>query len=195
MVLVRGAATTVVLAAVGGLLLLSAGPAEEPATPPQRGAASATAAQVRYQWPTGEPGKVLRPFVPPPEPWAAGHRGVDLALADGAPVHAAADGVVAFAGNVAGRGVVSVDHDDGVRTTYEPVAAVVRSGAPVDGGEVLGHLLGPGHCAPDACLHWGARRGRDDYIDPLSLLEPEVVIRLLPLHGRDRGRDLVVPGE
>lgn len=119
----------------------------------------------------------------PPEPWAAGHRGVDLALADGSAVRASADGVVAFAGRVAGRGVVSIDHADGVRTTYEPVSAVVGRGEQVSGGQVIGQVDGQGHCEPDHCLHWGARRGPDNYLDPLSLLTEEVVIRLLPLHG------------
>lgn len=182
--LVSGAASAVaVLAVVGGAALLVQPPVQAPAAAP-RPAVVAAAARVDYGWPTGEEGEVVRAFVAPPEPWAAGHRGVDLALAEGAVVRAAADGVVAFAGTVAGRGVVSVDHDDGVRTTYEPVTAVVRRGESVGAGDVLGHLAGLGHCAPDVCLHWGARRGRDDYLDPLSLLERDVVIRLLPEHGR-----------
>jgi murein DD-endopeptidase MepM/ murein hydrolase activator NlpD len=112
--------------------------------------------------------------------WAAGHRGVDLALPAGAPVAAAAAGTVAFAGPVAGRPVVAVVHPDGVRTTYEPVVPVVRPGQPVVAGEVLGHLGAPTHCDPDACLHWGARRGPDAYLDPLLLLVDRRV-RLYPV--------------
>ena len=41
---------------------------------------------------------------------------------------------------VAGRGVVSVDHPGGLRTTYEPVAATVARGDPVGAGAVLGRL-------------------------------------------------------
>lgn len=168
---------------IGGLVLVgqstAAGPVPE-AVPDVVGAE--VARRVTYGWPTGAAVEVLRGFTAPPEPWAAGHRGVDLALTDGAPVRAAADGVVAFAGMVAGRGVVSIDHDDGVRTTYEPLTPVVGRGTPVVGGQVIGQLSGPGHCEPATCLHWGARRGRDDYLDPLTLLEDEVVIRLLPHH-------------
>lgn len=179
-----GAATAAaVVAVVGGALLLGQPDAQAPTDGSGSHVRSASVGQrVEYGWPTGDPGDVVRPFAAPPEPWAAGHRGVDLALADGAPVRVAADGVVAFAGTVAGRGVVSVDHADGVRTTYEPVTAVVGRGDHLTGGQLLGRLSGVGHCAPGHCLHWGARRGSDDYLDPLSLLE-DGVMRLLPEHG------------
>ena len=53
---------------------------------------------------------------------------MDLGGAPGRPVLAAGDGVVVFAGMVAGRPVVSIDHADGLRTTYEPVAPAVGGG-------------------------------------------------------------------
>lgn len=174
------ATATAVVAVIGGAVLLL--PAEAPPAPAPQPALSA--ARVAYDWPTGVESEVVHPFLAPPEPWAAGHRGVDLAMAEGGSVRAAADGVVAFAGAVAGRGVVSIDHADGVRTTYEPVSAVVGRGERVSGGQLVGQLAGLGHCGPDPCLHWGARRGANDYLDPLDLLTEEVVIRLLPQHGR-----------
>lgn len=131
-----------------------------------------------YVWPTGTAVAVLRHFDPPAQPWASGHRGVDLELAEGAAVLAAGDGAVAFAGSVAGRGVVSIDHADGIRTTYEPVSAVVAAGDLVRAGQVIGYLAGD-HCAPASCLHWGARRGPQTYVDPMLLLRA-VVIRLFP---------------
>jgi murein DD-endopeptidase MepM/ murein hydrolase activator NlpD len=131
--------------------------------------------------PLGDPPRVSRPFDPPDSPYTAGHRGVDLAGSAGAAVHAAGGGVVVFAGMVAGRPVVSVDHPGGLRTTYEPVDPAVGAGARVDRGTVLG-VLAPGHagCPADACLHWGLRRG-EAYLDPLGLLRPPR-IRLLPLY-------------
>ncbi len=131
-------------------------------------------------WARPVEGSVTRPFDPPPDRYGAGHRGADLAGAPGSPVLAAGDGVVVFAGMVAGRPVVSVDHAGGLRTTYEPVDAVVGAGQPVARGTVLGTLAG-GHagCPVAACLHWGLRRG-EVYLDPLSLLEPPEV-RLLPM--------------
>ena len=123
---------------------------------------------------------VVRPFEAPAHRYGPGHRGVDLAAVPGDPVLAAGDGVVVFAGMVAGRPVVSVDHADGLRTTYEPVDPSVGAGQAVSRGQPIG-TLAAGHAGcPVACLHWGLRRG-EDYLDPLSLLRPPRV-RLLPWH-------------
>jgi murein DD-endopeptidase MepM/ murein hydrolase activator NlpD len=94
-------------------------------------------------------------------------------------VLAAGAGVVAFAGMVAGRPLVSVDHPGGLRTTYEPVDPTVAAGQAVARGSPIGTLL-VGHpgCPAAACLHWGVRRG-EVYLDPLTLLRA-VRIRLLP---------------
>ncbi|HLM03615.1 MAG TPA: M23 family metallopeptidase [Blastococcus sp.] len=123
---------------------------------------------------------VSRPFDPPPHPYGPGHRGVDLLSTPGVPVLAAGGGVVAFAGMVAGRPVVSVDHPGGLRTTYEPVDPSVGAGQPVARGSPIGTLVG-GHagCPREACLHWGLRRG-ETYLDPFLLLRPPEV-RLLPM--------------
>ncbi|WP_081697183.1 M23 family metallopeptidase [Actinomyces johnsonii] len=134
----------------------------------------------RYQWPTGAPATVVEGFDPPAVVWGRGHRGVDLAAAEGTQIRSAAAGTVVFAGTVAGRPVVSVDHGDGIRTTYEPVEPSVSAGETVDAGQVIGTLL-PGHRSDGVCaLHWGARTGPKTYIDPLRLLEP-AVIRLKPI--------------
>ncbi len=95
---------------------------------------------------------------------------------------AAGDGLVVYAGWMADRNLVSIEHAGGLRTTYEPVAPVVAVGDQVLRGQPIGHLE-PGHpgCTaepPGACLHWGARR-RLDYLDPLRLLGFGRV-RLLP---------------
>jgi hypothetical protein len=154
----------------------------DPADPHRRSrlAGSTTVASRHgFGWPlAGLPG-VLRGFDPPDRPYGPGHRGVDLGGAAGQPVLAAAAGVVVFAGDVAGRPVISVDHPNGLRTTYEPVAATVTPGERVARGHRLGTLR-PGHpgCPAAACLHWGVRRGTQ-YLDPLRLLSATPV-RLLP---------------
>ena len=136
-----------------------------------------------FRWPLDGTPPVLRRFDPPPQPWLPGHRGVDLGATPGAPVRSAGAGTVVFAGRVAGRGVVSVGHANGLRTTYEPVEALstLSAGDPVVAGEQIGALTA-GHpgCPATACLHWGLRRG-DEYLDPLLLLGLGRV-RLLPLH-------------
>ncbi|MGW6006214.1 M23 family metallopeptidase [Oerskovia enterophila] len=136
----------------------------------------------------GEP-VVLRPFLPPDQDWLAGHRGVDLGASPGSAVVAPDAGTVTFTGTVVDRGVVVVLHDDGLRTSLEPVTGSVGPGTRVARGEVVGTLEGgpdgdggasAGHCVPASCLHWGVRRG-ERYLDPLALLAPREPIVLLPL--------------
>ncbi|WIM66879.1 M23 family metallopeptidase [Corynebacterium breve] len=124
--------------------------------------------------------QVLRGADIPEKKWLPGHRGVDLALEVGAEVVASDDGIVAFAGRVAGTPVVSIDHADGIRTTYQPVHAVVAQGDEVAVGQVVGKLAHPVDGHPG--LHWGARTGPDEYLNPLTLLD-RPVIRLKPLDG------------
>ncbi len=124
--------------------------------------------------------EVGRPFEAPPHAFGPGHRGVDLVGVPGSQVVAAGDGVVAVAGMVAGRPVVSIAHGGGLRTTYEPVDPSVGAGQAVARGSPIG-ILSTGHagCPAAACLHWGLRRG-ETYLDPLALLRPPR-IRLLPM--------------
>ncbi|GAA4780120.1 hypothetical protein GCM10023329_31670 [Streptomyces sanyensis] len=142
-------------------------------------------------WPVGRPRPVvLRVWDPPPTPYAAGHRGVDLAAPAGSPVRAAAAGRVSFAGRVAGRGVLSIEvtgtGEPPLRLTHEPVRALVARGDEVAAGQTVGVLEeGRGHCSRN-CLHWGLLRG-EEYLDPLSLLPPGLLrrgpSRLLPVSG------------
>ena len=140
----------------------------------------------RHQWPTGGPVAVLERFSPPAQRWLAGHRGVDLALAAGSPVMASYEGVVAFSGVVATKPVVSIEHSypPGLRTTYEPVVGIVKAGQSVRAGQVIG-VLQAGHRSDGRdALHWGARFGRERYIDPLSLLRrPRIVLKPLARAG------------
>ena len=138
-----------------------------------------------WTWPVGsqpDQPRVLAEFAPPARDWLPGHRGVDLEARPGTPVRAAGSGVVVHAGPVADRGVVSLEHPGGVRTTYEPVLAEVSRGQVVRAGQVIGTVgrWSGRHpsCPEGGCLHWGARRGRV-YIDPRWLVDPPPV-RLLP---------------
>ncbi len=161
------------LTPVLAVLLLMAAPARATAAPDPVGV-----------WPLVPEPEVVAGFDPPDDPWGAGHRGVDLAGTPGQAVRAAMAGRVAYAGQLAGRGVVVVDHGE-TRTTYEPVAATVRVGDQVGAGAAIGRLDVPfSHCFPRACLHWGWRRG-ETYLDPLDLVGDTGPVRLLPL-WRDR---------
>lgn len=126
---------------------------------------------------------IERPFTAPSGQYSPGHRGVDLAAAPGAPVRAPAPGVVRFAGRVAGKLVVSIEHHDrilgrtGWRTTYEGIRATVRIGDIVERGEIIGTVAGlrsgRGHTPG---LHWGLRLGRT-YADPLLMLRRPVILK------------------
>jgi murein DD-endopeptidase MepM/ murein hydrolase activator NlpD len=121
-------------------------------------------------WPLSGSPVIQRRFNPPTSAWGAGHRGIDLAAKPGEAILAAASGTVAFAGSVAGKPVISIDHGY-VRTTFEPVISTLHVGDHVAIGQVIG-VLGTGgthdhhHCH---CLHWGLREGKT-YLDPLLLL-------------------------
>ncbi|MCU1644523.1 MAG: peptidase [Nocardia sp.] len=133
-----------------------------------------------FDWPLQPRPAVVRAFDKPERDWLPGHRGVDLGGSPGQQVLAAGDGTVAFAGTVAGKPVLSIDHAGGLRTTYEPVKSSLPLGRRVIRGMQIG-VLQSGHdrCPVGACLHWGLRRGHD-YLDPLGLVR-RAPIRLQPL--------------
>jgi murein DD-endopeptidase MepM/ murein hydrolase activator NlpD len=185
-------ARTWLLAAVAGALVAgagsgAAGPAVvagglgPTAAPPGDGSVPAWSgpAYGTYAWPVEGP--VIRPFEPPESPYGAGHRGIDVAVPAGTVVRAAADGVVAFAGTVAGGRYVSIDHPDGVRSTYSWLSAIsVRAGDPVRRGDPVA-ASGLGHPGVDpAHLHFGARYA-GTYLDPMLLLQSGSLVGLVHL--------------
>ncbi|WP_175494286.1 murein hydrolase activator EnvC family protein [Herbiconiux ginsengi] len=143
-------------------------PIEGGAGPARTSAAAAADATRPWQWPVNAPVLVTAEFVAPATRYGAGHRGADLATAPGAPVLAPRDGVVAFAGAVAGRPVVSIDHPGDYRSSVEPVVATVAVGDVVLHGQVIGTVGTGGHCAA-VCLHFGVRL-HGDYLNPRGLV-------------------------
>lgn len=141
-----------------------------------------------FGWPLAGSVVVERGFDPPRTAYGPGHRGVDLRGAVGQQVRAAGAGRVTYAGLLAGRGVVTVTHAGGLRTSYEPLSPEVGVGASVVKGSILGRLTrGHASCRGASCLHWGLLRGRV-YLNPLSLVQAGE-LRLLPLGSR-QGRPL-----
>jgi murein DD-endopeptidase MepM/ murein hydrolase activator NlpD len=135
-----------------------------------------------YSWPVV--GRILNGFHLSGSPYGKGHRGIDIEATIGTDVRAAAPGVVAFAGSVAGSLWVSIDHLDGVRTSYGYLSSIaVTKGDLVARGEVIA-ASGAGHPgSPVPHLHFGARFG-GVYIDPMLLLVPldfSPLIHLAPL--------------
>jgi murein DD-endopeptidase MepM/ murein hydrolase activator NlpD len=167
----RPALRTLPALLLAALLALGAGAsaaAPHPAVPLLRapGAGPAAAGEGTWRWPVDPPRSVARPFIPPPTPYAAGHRGIDIRAPAGV-LYAPADGVVHFAGVVVDRPVLSIAHGGGVLSSYEPVATTLVAGDPVARGEVIGTVL-PGHCA-STCVHLGVRVD-GQYVSPLRFL-------------------------
>jgi len=103
---------------------------------------------------------VTDPFRPPSTRFGPGNRGLEYATS-GETVVAIGAGVVAFAGQVAGRLVVTVVHPDGLRSSLTGLRTVaVAVGDVVEAGQPVG-TAGP-------ALHLGVRRG-GRYIDPAAL--------------------------
>ncbi len=143
---------------------------------------SALGLQMRF--PVAEPVTVRRRFDRPERAWSAGHRGVDFTVAAASPVRAPGAGEVTFVGTIVDRGVVVVLHDNGLRSSFEPVVSTLSPGQRVTAGGEVGRVSSPddglAHCGPD-CLHWGVRQG-EVYLDPLKLVrgEPSVLLPQRP---------------
>lgn len=138
--------------------------------PPAAPGTSSTAG-ARYSPPVVAP--VVDPFRAPTTPYGPGNRGLEYRPRSGTAVRAIGNGRVAFAGQVAGRLVVSVDHPDGLRSSLVGLAVLrVTVGDRVARGDVMGHAGG--------LLHLGVRRF-GTYLDPATLFaEPGPAI-LVPL--------------
>lgn len=121
-----------------------------------------------WEWPVAAPFRLARAFVAPPHAYGPGHRGIDVDPLGAATARAPAGGVIAFSGQVAGRGVVTIDHGDGLVTTLEPVVSELEPGAAVARGDDVGDVARGGHAAPGA-LHFGVRL-LGEYVNPLLLL-------------------------
>lgn len=129
-------------------------------------------------------GTVVHPYDAPDDPFAAGHRGVDVSAPLGSAVRASAAGTVSFAGSVAGNHSVTIDHDPHLKTGYSFLGTVaVQKGQHVEAGDVVG-TVGRGH--PNSGLpphvHLSARRD-GTYFDPLVLYAGSRLDDLLDLTG------------
>lgn len=177
-ILVRVARLGVLCAIVAAVATGGAGPAAAEDPPVAAEAAATTDDAVsEWLWPVTPP-HVVALFVAPAHDYGPGHRGIDLAAPVGTAVRSPAAGIVAFAGSVAGRGVVTVDHGGGLVTTLEPVVAQVAIGDAVDAGGHVGRVDAGGHAATGT-VHFGVRRD-GQYINPMLLLGAVPRAVLLP---------------
>jgi hypothetical protein len=130
-----------------------------------------------WTWPVD--GEVVTPYRNGDDPYAGGqHRGIDIAAPAGAPVAAAAEGTVTFAGVAGASGLtVGIRSADGrFDTSYLHLAsAAVRAGERVRASARIGTVGTTGRRSVEAPhLHFGVRDAgtRHAYRDPLDLLPP-----------------------
>lgn len=145
----------------------------------QPGGRAAPGGAGTWLWPVEPRPEVLEEFRAPATRYGPGHRGLDLEASPGVQIRAPADGVVAFAGTVVDRPVVSVEHAGGVRSTFEPAQSLVPVGDLVARGQPLAVVAAGGHCT-DRCLHLGARLN-GGYVNPRLLLSGIPRAVLLPV--------------
>ena len=126
-------------------------------------------------------GAVVRPFEQPSSVYGAGHRGVDFAASPGTPVRAANDGIVTFAGTVAGTLHVTIAHGGTLRTSYSFLQSVaVHEGQTVARGDMVGTAgRQPTPTTTAASCTSGASRRR--YVDPMLLFRPDDLTKLVHL--------------
>jgi murein DD-endopeptidase MepM/ murein hydrolase activator NlpD len=167
-----------------GPVVSSSGP-HVPGAGGEAGGGSRTdaATDAQWEWPTGS-SVVVNGWRPPASAYGAGHRGIDVPAPIGTTAVAVDTGTVVFAGMVAGRPVVTIDHGGGLLSTLDAVTPAIEVGAEVVRGEVIGSVaagsVSAGHCAGSPCLHVGARLD-GEYVDPLDYLgRPDWPV-LLPL--------------
>lgn len=130
------------------------------------------------------PAALMNPYRQPSSDYSAGHRGVDYRVSLGQPVVAPASGQVAFVGKVVNRNLITISHDGGYKTEFEPVCSNLARGANVSIGEQIGEICDADvgyrqHCAQARCLHFSMRLG-GQYLSPLAVIGGMSPSRLLP---------------
>ncbi len=122
-------------------------------------AAVASASEILLRPPSDE--AIAEPFSLPAGTYGPGNRGIDYETSTGDPIVAAGPGVVIFAGPVAGSLHLTIDHGDGLLTSYSYVGRLLVSrGDRVEAGERVA-ISAEG-------FHFGARID-DQYVDPEPL--------------------------
>jgi hypothetical protein len=123
-----------------------------------------------FTWPVN--GEIITGFS------AGGHRGIDISAHIGDSVAAAQEGIVYWVGRTPrGEPCISIDHPNGLTTTYLPVAASVNKGQSVSAGQKIGVLSSEGDVSSEVPhLHFGLfiteTRDNKTYLNPASYLPP-----------------------
>ncbi len=102
--------------------------------------------------------------------WGRMHEGIDIAVGQGTPVHAAAGGTVIYAGWMEGYGnLVVIDHGNGLSTAYGHNSSLASSvGQSVAAGQVIAYSGSTGH-STGPHVHFEVRVNGAP-VDPLGYL-------------------------
>ncbi|MEN9993070.1 MAG: hypothetical protein RLY83_640 [Actinomycetota bacterium] len=129
---------------------------------------------------------LVNEFRQPNADWSAGHRGVDYLVTDGESVFASHSGVVSFSGLVVNRSVLSIRHENGLTSSFEPVCGQIPTATKVSTGELIGQVCNSlsyqSHCGLRLCLHFSLR-SPNGYLSPLVKLGGLSPSRLKPWDG------------
>jgi murein DD-endopeptidase MepM/ murein hydrolase activator NlpD len=102
--------------------------------------------------------------------WGRMHEGIDIGVASGTPIRAAASGRVVYSGWLDGYGnLVAIDHGRGISTAYAHQSSIaVGNGQTVSQGQMIGYVGCTGHCFGPH-LHFEVRIN-GTAVDPLGYL-------------------------
>lgn len=128
--------------------------------------------------------ELVNSYRSPEAPYGSGHRGVDYFVTLGNGVYAPADATVSFVGKVVDRQVLSLEHKDGIVSSYEPVCSKLVVGEGVASGDLVAEVCEAEpeyvtHCADRMCLHFSARKD-GEYLSPLWFTGELAPSELLP---------------
>jgi murein DD-endopeptidase MepM/ murein hydrolase activator NlpD len=104
--------------------------------------------------------------------WGRMHQGIDIASDIGTPVHAAANGVIQYAGwNSGGYGnMIEIRHADGSMTRYAHLNAIfVRQGQEVNQGEQIAEMGSTGY-STGPHLHFEVHPNGGSAVNPMAYL-------------------------
>lgn len=160
--------------AIAGQLVMAEPPVRKPRPAPNRPSTPAPAPAPigdapAFRWPVE--GRVLSAYGA--KPGGRYNDGVNLKASAGAPVRAAGDGVVAYAGDAipAFGNLILIKHPGGWVTAYgHAEALLVARGAKVSGGDVIARAGQTGDVG-EPQVHFEVRRGRTP-VDPARVIGP-----------------------
>lgn len=132
---------------------------------------------MKFSWPCKPKCEIVKDFDSNlPSKYSAGNRGIDLKVQEGDFIYAPYDGKVFFVGKVNSKNIVSIKHENNIRTTYVGLKTNLSENDLVKKNETIG-IVSFENMDPKF-LHFGVILNKDTYLDPKIFLYEK--IHLLP---------------